>query len=64
LQKKLKSAFSDWWDTETRDEFDKRAQCFRQQYSDIDVPETDEKIDGDKTLGENIGNIRCFFCNL
>lgn len=46
----------DLWDDNTRKEFDSRAKCMENQYSQINIPGTQLKIDGTKTLSENIAD--------
>lgn len=53
--------YTDWWDDKTVDEFEKRAQCFIDQYSNFTVPgpEPDSEplhVNGRLTLGENIAD--------
>jgi predicted metalloendopeptidase len=48
-----------WMSKESQEEFDNRAQCFVDQYSDMDAVFSDgrkEKIDGEHTLTENIAD--------
>ena len=48
-----------WWSNQTYAEYDKRAKCVADQYSTLEVKELPEKpkIDGKKTLGENIADL-------
>ncbi|KAH7713370.1 Protein NEP-11 b [Aphelenchoides avenae] len=47
-----------WWDAATFREFETRKQCLIDQYSKFSVPEaSNEKVDGEKTQGENIGDL-------
>ncbi|KAL1848279.1 hypothetical protein Plec18167_006276 [Paecilomyces lecythidis] len=53
--------YTDWWDKKTVEEFEKRAQCFIDQYSNFTVPgpEPDSEplhVNGRLTLGENIAD--------
>ncbi|KAJ5750355.1 Peptidase M13 neprilysin [Penicillium manginii] len=51
--------YTDWWDDKTVEEFEKRAQCFVDQYSDFTVEGPGNKIlhvNGRLTLGENIAD--------
>ncbi|XP_076365191.1 neprilysin-1-like isoform X2 [Tachypleus tridentatus] len=45
-----------WWSEETRKEFDKKAQCFVDQYSNFKDDTTQLKLNGRNTLGENIAD--------
>ncbi|CAJ0607822.1 unnamed protein product [Cylicocyclus nassatus] len=45
-----------WWDSFVEREFEKRAQCFVNQYNKIEVPGTNQRINGEQTLGENIAD--------
>lgn len=50
---------TDWWPQATVDEFEKRAQCFVEQYSEftIDAPGGEKiHVNGKLTLGENIAD--------
>ncbi|KAL6715232.1 hypothetical protein ACLMJK_007496 [Lecanora helva] len=51
--------FTDWWDSETVQSFEAKAQCFIEQYSNFTVPNPNGKplhINGRLTLGENIAD--------
>lgn len=51
--------FTDWWTKHTVEEFDKRASCFVDQYSNFTVNGNDGKpvhVNGRLTLGENIAD--------
>jgi putative endopeptidase len=45
-----------WWTSETTQIFDSRAQCLVEFYNNVDVVD-DVKVDGKKTLPENIADI-------
>ncbi|XP_072047751.1 endothelin-converting enzyme 2-like [Amphiura filiformis] len=45
-----------WWSDESIDNFEKRAQCIIDQYSQYVVPENNRTINGNQTLGENIAD--------
>ena len=47
-----------WWDNSTIAAFEKRAQCFVDQYSafEVDTPQGRRKVDGLLTLGENLSD--------
>ncbi|XP_072047749.1 membrane metallo-endopeptidase-like 1 isoform X2 [Amphiura filiformis] len=45
-----------WWSDESIDNFEKRAQCIIDQYSQYVVPENNRTINGTQTLGENIAD--------
>lgn len=50
---------TDWWPQQTVDEFEKRAQCFVEQYSEfsIEAPSGERiHVNGKLTLGENIAD--------
>lgn len=50
---------TDWWPQQTVDEFEKRAQCFVEQYSEfsIEAPSGEKiHVNGKLTLGENIAD--------
>ncbi len=47
--------FTDWWDTETIDAFEQRAQCFIDQYDEFSVSTSNGSsinVNGKLTLGE------------
>lgn len=50
----------DWWDPDTFNEFDKRADCLAQQYDEYGTEKPDwfdgKHVDGEATLGENIAD--------
>lgn len=51
--------YTDWWDDKTVEGFEKRAQCFVDQYSNFTVPGEDSEplhVNGRLTLGENIAD--------
>ncbi|XP_014225876.1 neprilysin-1-like [Trichogramma pretiosum] len=45
-----------WWSNETIARYTDRAACFVEQYDKYYLPEVDEYIDGELTLGENIAD--------
>ena len=49
---------NEWWSDETRNEFEKKAQCFVDQYSKftVDGPNGSYHVNGKLTLGENIAD--------
>ncbi|KAL5435389.1 hypothetical protein PMIN07_011990 [Paraphaeosphaeria minitans] len=51
--------YTDWWSNETVKAFQKRAECFVDQYANFTVPGSDDKplhVNGRLTLGENIAD--------
>ncbi|CAJ0604474.1 unnamed protein product [Cylicocyclus nassatus] len=46
----------DWWDKSVKKNFRKRAQCFVDQYENIEVPGTNLSINGEVTQVENIAD--------
>ncbi|CAJ0606404.1 unnamed protein product [Cylicocyclus nassatus] len=46
----------DWWSEDSQEKYEQRSQCFVDQYGKIEVPETGHKIDGERTLRENIAD--------
>ncbi|KAK7193250.1 hypothetical protein DPSP01_008151 [Paraphaeosphaeria sporulosa] len=51
--------YTDWWSNETVKAFQKRAECFVEQYANFTVPGPDDKplhVNGRLTLGENIAD--------
>jgi endothelin-converting enzyme len=51
--------FTDWWTEKTVEAFEKKAECFVQQYANFTVPGPDDKplhVNGRLTLGENIAD--------
>ncbi|KAJ8668500.1 hypothetical protein QAD02_010163 [Eretmocerus hayati] len=47
----------EWWETETKKEYLKRAQCIIDQYSNYTVKEIGLNINGKRTLSENFADI-------
>lgn len=45
-----------WFDETTKEGFMKKAECFVQQYDGKPIPNTELKLDGRKTLGENMAD--------
>ncbi|XP_065358799.1 endothelin-converting enzyme 2 [Calliphora vicina] len=45
-----------WWSNETINEYINRTECFIEQYSHYYLPDIEEYIDGELTLGENIAD--------
>ncbi|XP_029409341.2 neprilysin-4 [Bactrocera dorsalis] len=45
-----------WWSNETIKEYINRTECFVEQYSHYYLPDVEEYIDGELTLGENIAD--------
>lgn len=55
----MNGKYTDWWDNATTQAFQKRAQCFIDQYSNFTVTGPDGKelhVNGRLTLGENIAD--------
>ena len=50
-----KGAMRDWWTEKSSKEFNERAQCLAKQYNAFTIP-TGENVNGQLTLGENIGD--------
>jgi len=51
--------YTDWWDTATVDEFERKAECFVQQYNNFTIDGPDGKphnVNGRLTLGENLAD--------
>lgn len=51
--------YTDWWSEGTVEAFEKRAECFVDQYSNFTIPGPDDKplhVNGRLTLGENIAD--------
>ncbi|CAJ0602381.1 unnamed protein product [Cylicocyclus nassatus] len=48
--------YRNWWSEDSKEKYEQRAQCFVDQYGKIEVPKTGRKIDGERTLGENIAD--------
>jgi endothelin-converting enzyme len=49
----------DWWTNRTSDEYDKRAQCFVDEYNNFTVPGSNGTVihvNGKQTLGENVAD--------
>ncbi|VDK60563.1 unnamed protein product [Cylicostephanus goldi] len=46
----------DWWDKDVKKKFKKRAQCFVDQYENIEVAGTNLSINGKLTQAENIAD--------
>ncbi|KAF5303211.1 hypothetical protein FQA39_LY10124 [Lamprigera yunnana] len=47
---------TDWWEQQTKELFLKKTQCIIEQYGNYTVPETNEKLNGINTQGENIAD--------
>ncbi|VBB33589.1 unnamed protein product [Acanthocheilonema viteae] len=47
---------NNWWSKESYKNFKNKAQCFIEQYESYKVPNTEFKINGKLTLGENIAD--------
>ncbi|KAK6114666.1 Peptidase M13 family protein [Brugia pahangi] len=47
---------NNWWSKESYKNFRNKAQCFIEQYDSYKVPNTDFKVNGKLTLGENIAD--------
>ncbi|KAK7869215.1 hypothetical protein R5R35_001157 [Gryllus longicercus] len=45
-----------WWSNKTVAEYEKRAQCFVEQYNHYRLKEITDQVDGEQTLGENIAD--------
>lgn len=45
-----------WWTEETKNQFNKNAQCFIEQASKYKIKEIDTFVDGDKTITENLAD--------
>jgi putative endopeptidase len=52
----------DWWSASASDEFNKRAQCFVDQYSKIAVNGT--FVNGNQTINENIADNAGLSCKV
>ncbi|KAI6221349.1 Neprilysin-1 [Aphelenchoides fujianensis] len=55
---------ANWWDGRTRREFDRRARCFERQYGRLVEPRSGLRVDGRRTLAENVadnGGLRAAF---
>ena len=48
--------YRSWWTNTTNALYEEKTQCFAQQYANYDLPESDETINGNLTLGENIAD--------
>ncbi|GLV35324.1 Neprilysin 5 [Carabus blaptoides fortunei] len=48
--------YRQWWSNSTIDHFENLTKCFINQYSEFYVPEVDDNVDGELTLGENIAD--------
>uniref|UniRef100_A0A915PHV0 Uncharacterized protein n=1 Tax=Setaria digitata TaxID=48799 RepID=A0A915PHV0_9BILA len=46
----------DWWDRETKENFNRKKNCFVEKYNNYVVPGIDLHINGLRTLGENIAD--------
>lgn len=47
---------ANWWDNATRTNFDNRAECIIDQYGGYTEPQTNLKLNGVNTQGENIAD--------
>ncbi|RWS30569.1 membrane metallo-endopeptidase-like 1, partial [Leptotrombidium deliense] len=48
--------YNEWWTNNTKKEFDRKAECFVEQYNNYTSPMTGMKLNGMLTLGENIAD--------
>jgi len=48
--------YRSWWSNSTDKLYEEKIQCFAQQYSSFDLPDSNESINGNLTLGENIAD--------
>merc|ERR1719181_1822267 len=51
--------YRDWWSSETKKAFEEKSKCFPYQYGNLQIPQLKAqglKVDGEKTLGENIAD--------
>ncbi|KAH8272098.1 hypothetical protein KR026_008111, partial [Drosophila bipectinata] len=45
-----------WWSALSQEKFEKKAECFVDQYSKYEIPLVNQRIDGKKTMDENIAD--------
>ncbi|RWS22959.1 hypothetical protein B4U80_01243 [Leptotrombidium deliense] len=45
-----------WWSNKTWDVYEKKVQCFVDQYNQFTEPVTGQKVNGTLTIGENIAD--------
>ena len=48
--------YRNWWSEYSRNNFNKKAKCFEEQYSAITDQQTGLRLDGKQTVGENIAD--------
>ncbi|RWS18477.1 neprilysin-like protein [Leptotrombidium deliense] len=51
-----KGKMLNWWKNETREKFEERVECFKQQYSQYTEPVTGKKLNGSLTVGDDIAD--------
>ncbi|TKR63434.1 hypothetical protein L596_027267 [Steinernema carpocapsae] len=47
---------ANWWDAETKKQFEERSECMKKQYSGYEVPKTGKFVNGESTISENIAD--------
>ncbi|KAK9870256.1 hypothetical protein WA026_006342 [Henosepilachna vigintioctopunctata] len=48
--------YKQWWSNDTIQTFERKAECFVEQYDNITIEGVEGKVNGKKTLGENIAD--------
>ncbi|KAK5643359.1 hypothetical protein RI129_007204 [Pyrocoelia pectoralis] len=48
--------YKQWWSNATIETFENKTQCFINQYGNFSIPTIEQKVDGQRTLGENLAD--------
>lgn len=48
--------YKQWWSNTTIETFENKSQCFIKQYENFTLPSIEQKVDGQRTLGENLAD--------
>uniref|UniRef100_T1KPP5 Peptidase M13 C-terminal domain-containing protein n=2 Tax=Tetranychus urticae TaxID=32264 RepID=T1KPP5_TETUR len=48
--------YENWWSDSTTEKFEAKTRCYAEQYSQFELKKTGEKVNGNRTLAENIAD--------